>query len=149
MMMKIFYSWQSDSPNNTNRGFIKNALDKAARELSIELLEEAERVEVTQDTQDVPGSPEIVATILRKIREADVFVGDVTLVGATDTGKKLMSSNVAIELGYAMAKDADGVGLVNVMNEAYGAFAELPFDLRNRRKPICYTLLAGASVGVS
>lgn len=138
--MKIFYSWQSDSPNKTNRGFIKNALDKAARELDLELPEEAERVEVTQDTQDVPGSPEIVATILRKIRESDVFVGDVSLVGTTFDGKKLMSSNVAIELGYAMAKDADGGCLINVMNETSGTFEELPFDLRNRRKPICYTL---------
>jgi len=29
MKQRIFYSWQSDLPNNNNRGFIENALEKA------------------------------------------------------------------------------------------------------------------------
>jgi hypothetical protein len=33
MASKVFYSWQSDLPNRTNRGLIQSALEKAAREL--------------------------------------------------------------------------------------------------------------------
>jgi len=29
----IFYSWQSDLPNATNRGFIQEALERAARNI--------------------------------------------------------------------------------------------------------------------
>ncbi|HEY1376485.1 MAG TPA: hypothetical protein VGF55_06805 [Gemmataceae bacterium] len=29
----VFYSWQSDLPNATNRGFIQDALERAARDI--------------------------------------------------------------------------------------------------------------------
>ena len=33
----IFYSWQSDLPNNTNRGFLQDALNQAANAIASEL----------------------------------------------------------------------------------------------------------------
>jgi hypothetical protein len=36
MRVTIFYSWQSDLPNNTNRGFIERALEKAIASIGTE-----------------------------------------------------------------------------------------------------------------
>lgn len=33
MKLNIFYSWQSDLPNKTNRQFIKNCLDAAMNDI--------------------------------------------------------------------------------------------------------------------
>ena len=35
-VLTVFYSWQTDLPNNTNRGFIMKALDDAGKQLQIE-----------------------------------------------------------------------------------------------------------------
>lgn len=77
--MKVFWSWQSDSPSGVNRNFVKDALQSALASVTHELnLTEAERPEVDHDTKDEPGLVEIVATIFKKIDGASVFVGDVT-----------------------------------------------------------------------
>jgi hypothetical protein len=34
MKKTVFYSWQSDLPNNTNRGFIETALDRAVKSIA-------------------------------------------------------------------------------------------------------------------
>jgi hypothetical protein len=36
MKVTIFYSWQSDLPNNTNRSFIERALEKAIASIKAE-----------------------------------------------------------------------------------------------------------------
>ena len=70
MADKIFYSWQSDRPNNTNRGFIEDALTKAIRNLGRadnELYTPLRDLELDKDTKGMPGSPPIADTIFRKI----------------------------------------------------------------------------------
>lgn len=153
--MKIFYSWQSDTPNRIGRSFIREALDDAIEELKEKLdVDEARRIEVDQDTQGVLGSPSIAETILRKIQLANVIVADVTLVGlvdvedvedteSQDAQKKLINSNVAIEYGFALGCHGDEV-LLPVMNSHFGNFKELPFDLNHKRKPVEYCLSPSA-----
>jgi hypothetical protein len=131
----IFYSWQSDLPNNTNRGLIGAALEKASKELSAEL---DEVIRVDADTQGESGSPDIAATILAKIEKATVVVADVSIIGATtifasDPAKTRLSpnANVMFELGYAKrAIGADRV--IMVCNTVYGRIEDLPFDIRGR-----------------
>ena len=57
MNTTIFYSWQSDLPNVTNRSFIEGALTKAIKQVSLEgELREAEReegIELDKDTKGV------------------------------------------------------------------------------------------------
>ncbi len=151
--MKIFYSWQSDSEPKTGRYLIKGALEKAVRELTTDLkLEESERLELDHDTKGLLGSPPIADSILQKIEACDVFVADVTLIGVTNASitsnqvevKGLINSNVAIELGYALKSIGDD-GLLLVMNTEYGLAENLPFDLRHRRWPLKYSLLACAN----
>jgi hypothetical protein len=111
-------------------------IDRAVAGLEIE---EAERPVVDQDTEGVRGSPVIAETIFQKIRAADIVVVDVTLVGKTEREKRLINSNAAIEMGYALGVLGEEV-LVKVMNAHYGPPNDLPFDLRHRRWPVRYAL---------
>lgn len=145
--MKVFWSWQSDSPAECNKNFVKKALDLALEQVSDELgLDEAERPELDHDTKDAPGMVAIVDEIFRKIEQADVFVGDITFVGSTqpkkegDKVKLTPNPNVLIELGHALTS-VGFEGIILVTNKAFGGTVEdLPFDLRHRRGPIEYKL---------
>lgn len=144
--MQVFFSWQSDTPSLIGRNFIKRALDGAVKQLTKEMeLIEAERITIDQDTQGVLGSPAIAETIFKKIQSSDVIVADVTIVGKTTNGKKLINSNVAYELGYAHGTHSDHV-LLNVMNLYFGDPDELPFDLRHRRWPLTFNLNPSADI---
>jgi hypothetical protein len=134
--MKIFYSWQSDTPKEVGKDFVRQALDAAVSGLEIN---ESERPIVDQDTAGVLGSPIIAETIFRKIRESSVIVVDVSLTGKTASNKPLINSNVAIELGYAIGVHGDEV-LLKVMNTHYGSAKHLPFDLIHRRWPVRFAL---------
>ena len=78
MKRTVFYSWQSDLPNATNRGFIQQALEQAASSIAGDDSIDVEPV-VDRDTTGVAGSPDIAGTILSKIDAADVFVPDISL----------------------------------------------------------------------
>jgi hypothetical protein len=135
----VFYSWQSDSGNSTNRGFIEKALENAINgvlqtELNLDLA-------LDRDTQGVPGAPAIANTILQKIDCAAVFVADVSIINSYERGiegRRLTSNpNVLFELGYAVAK-LGWESIILVHNLASGSIEELPFDIRDRR-PLTYT----------
>ena len=79
MICKVFYSWQSDLPNNINRGFIEQALETAAKSIRNDDSIKIEPV-VDRDTRGVPGAPDIAKTILEKIEQSQVFVCDVSIV---------------------------------------------------------------------
>ena len=81
----IFYSWQSDLPSEIARDLIRKELKNAAHRLEGDfpntdfVMDEA--------TRDVPGSPNIPLTILKKIQMSDVFVCDLNPVARTRSGK--------------------------------------------------------------
>jgi hypothetical protein len=136
----VFWSWQSDLDSRVTREVIRFALDAAIVMLAVDV-EEADRPSLTSDTQGVAGTPDIVATILRKIDEAAVFVGDVTPIATSASGKACANPNVLLEMGYAnRALTAHRV--IQVWNTAFeGATVEkLPFDMRGRRGPISFHL---------
>jgi hypothetical protein len=130
MSKTIFYSWQSDLPNNINRGFILDCLERAVRAIASEdlLLD----FEIDRDTLDVSGSPDIVATIFKKIDNATMFVADTTFVTGSKGQRRSPNPNVLVELGYA-ANQHSWDNLICVLNVAFGKIEELPFDLRSRR----------------
>lgn len=144
--MKVFWSWQSDTPAKLNKEFVKAALQEALSRVSDELgFSEADRPEVDHDTKDAPGFVEIVRTIFEKIEQAEVFVADVTFVGKTADDKLLPNANVMIELGHALTS-VGHEGIILVQNTAFGGKPEdLPFDLRHRRGPITYSIKPGVS----
>ena len=84
-----------------------------------------------RDTQGVPGSPDIASTIFAKITAADVFVADISIIGASQS-RPTPNPNVLIELGYAL-KAMGHERVILVFNKAFGKIEDLPFDLRMRR----------------
>jgi hypothetical protein len=129
-MATVFYSWQSDLPGNTNRGFIETALKKALADLEEDpAVQDSPRLD--KDTQGVPGSPDIVNEILAKIRAAEVCVFDISIVAKNDV-RKLPNPNVMIELGYAL-RHHPFQKIIMVFNTATGDTKELPFDLGFKR----------------
>lgn len=138
MDYKVFYSWQSDLDSRTNEQFIeealKNAIEKLNKDssLSVNLI-------FDRDIANIPGSPEIAATILAKIEESNIFVGDVSIINSkhsqdiagTKNIRKTPNPNVLVELGYALKTLGTGK-IVLVNNLAYGKHEELPFDFRHR-----------------
>lgn len=142
--MKIFWSWQDDSPAKTNRHFIKAALDEAVAAIKGDYeAEDADRPELDHDTKGVAGAREIVPTIMAKIAASVVFVADVTPIGETAKRKALPNPNVMVELGWSLNKPGDG-RQIYVLNTADGWRVEqLPFDIRHRRV-LTYTLAESA-----
>lgn len=159
--MKIFWSWQADTPGKTGRHLVRAALAEAIAALKQpEDIEEPaagearEALHLDHDRQGVSGSPDLAATIFSKIDAAAVFVADVTLVAQMNEAdpkpenpkpaKKLINSNVAIEYGYAVR----GLGeeaILMVQNTHYGEREELPFDLKHKAGPIQFRLAPDAT----
>src|ERR1700724_1583182 len=150
--MKVFWSWQSDTPGKIGRHFVRDALSAAIEQLkqTPEIEEPTARearsaMHLDQDRKGIPGSPDLARVILEKIEQSAVFVADVTSVGITTTQpedtqpKKVINPNVAIELGYALHALGDSAFLM-VMNEHYGSRADLPFDLQSKAGPIIFRL---------
>jgi hypothetical protein len=154
--MKIFWSWQSNTPGKTGLHFVRDVLQVVVDELkrsSLEIDEPTDResreaLHLDQDRQGVSGSPDLARVILEKIEQSVMFIADVTPVGVvhetprdqtSKVAKKIINPNVAIELGYALHALTDR-SLLMVMNEHYGARTDLPFDLQAKAGPIMFNL---------
>ena len=142
----IFYAWQSDRPRNITRDFIKNAAESAIRGLVMALpVEDSPRLD--EDTRGEAGTPPIIETIYRKIKQSAIVIGDLTLCSEIRTKKnqeeevtkRIPNPNVMLELGYAAAV-LGWDRIILVMNTKYHGPSWLPFDLKNRRFPITYKL---------
>jgi hypothetical protein len=136
----VFYSWQSDLPNSTNRGLIQDALERATKRIRTDDSVTVEPV-VDRDTQNVPGAPDIAHTIFQKIEKATAFVADVSIINP-GLGRPTPNPNVLIELGYAL-KTLGNARTILVANTANGPVEALPFDLRTKRV-LTYQLRSGA-----
>jgi hypothetical protein len=130
----IFYSWQTDSPNRTNRRAIRDALLAASSKLEESFSEPGLKLIVDEATRDDPGSPNIPQRIIEKIELSDVFVCDVTTinVAASNIQRKTPNPNVVFELGYATARPG-WPRIVMLFNEAFGEVSDLPFDIDRQR----------------
>jgi len=157
-MATVFYSWQSDTPSNVNRTFIEKALeaaiDRVRSDLTLDAAVREVPIQLDKDTQGVPGSPPIAATILEKIETCSAFVADLTFVGESLATLQTLRSagprffpnpNVLLEYGYAFRCHGHG-RMISLLNTAFGeSHAEnLPFDLRHLRWPIKYHLGSNA-----
>lgn len=124
----VFYSWQSDiEPAAANRTLIQRALEDAAADLGSDPALGIEPV-IERDTQGLAGAPDIRTAIFEKIDNAQAFVADVTPIAKGGSP----NANVLVELGYAIAV-LGWNKIVLVLNTAFGAPEELPFDLRHHR----------------
>lgn len=126
----VFYSWQSDTDSKYNRNFIEDVLERSVRNFNKEN-GDGPLLSVDKDTRGVPGSPDIVPTILQKIDRSVCFLADVTPIGKIG-GKSVPNPNVMFELGFALSS-LSFERVILVCNTAYGDLKELPFDLGLKR----------------
>jgi hypothetical protein len=125
--VRIFYSWQSDLPSETNQSAIRKAIEAyIAKSDTTFLLEEA--------TRDESGSPNIPQTILTKIRSADLFIADISTINSADAPKRPSPNpNVVFELGYAVTF-LGWKRIILLFNNSYGTFPkDVPFDFDRHR----------------
>jgi len=144
MKRTIFYSWQSDLPNSKNRSFIESTINKAISELRSKHF--YAELSIDMDTNETPGTPDIVDTILDKISKTSLFIADVSIINPKSKRRKTPNPNVLIELGYA-AKAIGWERIICVYNSDYGDLSDLPFDLRHRR-PLVYSLSGQKKIDV-
>lgn len=129
-IFKIFFSWQSDLSPEFHRDLIENALRDAASRLSE--ITEVEAV-VDRDVVGIPGSPDIVDSILHKIETCNVFVADISLIHKGTDGKRpTPNPNVSIETGFAL-RAKGWAKMILILNVESGAPETLPFDLRKHK----------------
>lgn len=132
--IRIFYSWQSDILSKLNRALIESAIKKAVSNIS-DSTEPKLSIEIDQDARDKSGSPDLASELFRKIRNADIFIGDVSIVGQIgrkDKPRHVPNPNVMIEHGYALSKHGQERVLA-ICNSWHGTPEDLPFDIRHRR----------------
>ncbi len=131
MKKTIFYSWQSDLPNRSNRGFLEKCLKESVKKLSKISLFSIE-LTVDRDTKNLDGTPDIVNSILGKIESSSLFVADISIINSDSIGRKTPNPNVLFELGYAV-KTLGWDRVICIFNLDYGSIDDLPFDLRQKR----------------
>jgi hypothetical protein len=131
MIARVFYSWQSDVRAAACRTLIQDALEASVHAMIADGAVEVMPV-IDRDTLNVPGAPDIGNTILSKIKSADAFVADVTIVGTISGKRPTPNPNVLVEVGYALHARGEG-RVVLVQNTAFGTPESLPFDLRQKR----------------
>jgi hypothetical protein len=117
--VKLFWSWQSDTPGKIGRFLVRDALQQAIEELKeAPNIEEPtaqlnrEALHLDHDVKGVTGSPDLVRTIFDKIDISEVVIADVTLVGqtpgVTDGDGKPSSLDAFLLAFFALIYDATG-----------------------------------------
>ena len=90
----VFFSWQSDLDAKTNRNVIGDC---------IKIICKRNNLLYDEGTKDRCGSPDIARSIEEKIKSADIFIADVTIINAESQAKPTPNPNVLFELGIAQA----------------------------------------------
>ncbi|OFX26994.1 MAG: hypothetical protein A2033_15990 [Bacteroidetes bacterium GWA2_31_9] len=131
MKSTIFYSWQSDLENSTNRTFLKDCISDAIRSINKKNKYQYELV-IDEATKREPGTPGIADTILNKIDNCKVFICDISTINSDSENRKTPNPNVLIEAGYAI-KSLGWNRVICIINNHYGSVDSVPFDLKHRR----------------
>lgn len=126
--LRVFFSWQSDLDDDVTTKPIRRALKDAVSAMDDHDVD----VVVSEATSNSPGSPYIPGEIAEKIRNSDVFIGDITPVAISAKGKKCPNSNVTLELGLAAAH-LGWNRVIMLINKDISDLKELPFDFDRHR----------------
>jgi hypothetical protein len=135
MKVSIFYSWQSDLPNNKNRGLISDCIDKTTKQL-LKTCSQITAFELETDSRNESGTPDLAKSIFDKIDTCDIFIADISIINSKTSERLTPNPNVLIELGYA-AKVIGWSNIICVYNSEFAKVEDLPFDIKFR-KPLIY-----------
>ncbi|NLV41024.1 MAG: nucleotide-binding protein [Candidatus Hydrogenedentes bacterium] len=133
--IEVFFSWQSDISGDSTTQVIRKCLRVASTELEQTRGNGNLLIHQDEATRNLPGSPNIAESILRKIEVADVFVCDITTINRERAAgaRPVPNPNVLYELGFAVAH-LGWNRIILLFNEAFGNFDnDVPFDLEGQR----------------
>jgi nucleoside 2-deoxyribosyltransferase len=135
--IKVFYSWQSDLSDTTNKRVIRNMLIQAKSKIEMENSDDMNII-IDEATRDMVGSQNIPETIIKKITNSDIFVADVSIVNNVSDARKMPNPNVMFELGFAVAK-LGWERIILIFNNHYSDLEHVPFDI-DRHRIMQYTI---------
>lgn len=132
--IRIFYSWQSDLPDNTNRNVIRNSLKATKAKIEESFTIKGISLTLDEATRGVSGSPNIPLEIMKKIEKSDIFIADVSIINSdSKAGRKFPNPNVVFELGFAVAQ-LGWERIIMLFNSEFGDIGkDLPFDFDRHR----------------
>jgi hypothetical protein len=155
--MKVFFSWQSDTPARIGKDFLTDVLKDTVEQLRLQAsVEDARRTGRTAQSAEEEGregSPGELRDLFNSIAESATLVADVTPLGESlksvdkaqaSAVRKFIDPDVAFEAGYATHLLGDRKVLL-LFNAHYGWHDDLPVNLRNRGGAIPFTLVPNAS----
>jgi len=127
----VFFSWQSDSPKETNSSAIRESLKAVSKSFQKKFPDT--KLKLDEATRNTSGSPNIADKIIEKIESANIFIADITTVSPPTANRPSANPNVLIELGFAISQ----VGwdrIILLFNDCIGKFpGDLPFDIIQNR----------------
>ncbi len=139
MEYNIFYSWQSDLDDHFQMDqirFVENALKQAKLKLS-----DVHTYLIDKAARDVSGAINIVEDIDSKINLCDIFIADISIINKGSKFRKIPNPNVMFEIGLAKTS-VDWSNIIFVLNDYFGKYDDLPFDIKTRRA-ITFTMVKG------
>lgn len=123
----VFYAWQSDLKDVKKQisAILGNVQHQLKKDYKI-------NIKIAKATTKMQGSGAISDELLKKVSEADFFVGDVSIIHDEEVKPRRTSNpNVLFELGYAVAcLGWERIFMVVNRNEDLD---NLPFDIKHRR----------------
>ena len=156
MVLKLFFSWQSDTDSKKlqHTRFIRECIHIAIRNVNKEL--KYVEIKYQEGISGVPGSPELISEIEMRIKEAHIFVGDLTFINKetffTKKWKKLRgikykvtpNPNVINESALFIGRGYTKYQAIHVLNTKFGdpnKDVNLIFaDKRDKRFPLTFRL---------
>lgn len=138
MKYTLFFSYQSDTKHEYD--FIKNILNNDVKN---NLSHNGIELNIDFGMRDVAGNPDLLRTMLKKGKECDIFLADLTYVAeftnSKGSPKFVPNPNVMLELGHAWNFHGDN-HTIFIQNKEKGNAEDLPVDLNGFRFPISYEL---------
>lgn len=130
--INIFYSWQSDLNEKTNKIAIRRFIEEAIKR--IKQNDDDIEIIIDEDARGNPGSKNIAEELMRKIRNSDIFIADVSIINGDGGGlRKTPNPNVLYELGFASSR-LGWDRILLIFNDDCGCNVEdLPFDIRGHK----------------
>lgn len=153
--LKIFFSWQSSSKTEKldNKAFILSCIQDAAKAIEGKGSLKDVSFDIKQGTGGEPGSPDMIATCLKRNDECHIFIADISVdkkfnkvqrwANRPPILRERPNENVMYELGRA-----DGhlsyKQVIHVANTVFGDVSSndylRPVDIRHKRRPITFSL---------
>lgn len=129
--INIFYSWQSDLGEKTNKIAIRRFIEEAIKR--IKQNDDNIEIVIDEDARGNPGSKNIAEELMKKIRNSDIFIADVSIINRGDGLRKTPNPNVLYELGFASSR-LGWDRILLIFNDDCGYHLEdLPFDIRGHK----------------